>query len=71
MGRKYKDIEPYDATSKQVDNRNRIFKATCQVRLHNRSAKLALKSDAVVSLLFLEVLLTNANTQDTLKVCHT
>lgn len=54
MGRKYKDIEPCDATSKQVDNRNRIFKAMCQVKLHNRCAKLALKSDAVVSLLFLE-----------------
>lgn len=56
MGRKYKDIEPYDAPSKQVDNTNRIFKAMCQVRLHDRWAKLALKSDAVVSLLLLEAL---------------
>lgn len=69
--RKYKDTEPCDATSKEVDNRNRIFKTMCKSKLHRR-ARLALKSDAVVSFLFLRHWeWANANMQDTLKVCDT
>lgn len=48
-GRKYKNVEPCNATSKQINNRNRIFKATGKVELYTRCTKLALKWGVVVT----------------------